>query len=120
MDIVHAIHHHGTHLLESFEWTHARDGITLHEYVAISEQFKRFKGGTIRAKQSLPSLNEALLVAYDASYLYNVRLHVILHDLYRLLDRDANANECLCFKSVFGVCVFFFFQLLSYARKCYE
>jgi hypothetical protein len=47
-----------------------------------------FEGTAVRANDTLPPLDEALLVTDSISYLDDVARHVVVQDLDRLSNRD--------------------------------
>ena len=47
-----------------------------------------FEGTAIRANDTLPPLDEALLITNNIPYLNDVARHVVIQDLDRLSNRD--------------------------------
>lgn len=84
VDVVHAVLDHAPNLLKTFVGTHRRDRVALDEDVGAREELEGFKRRAVGAKDTLATLDEALLVAHKVADLDNVACDAIFENFYCL------------------------------------
>jgi hypothetical protein len=65
----------------------------LHENIALGQQLQSLECRTVRTQKTLAALDKALLVPHNPTDLDDVRLHVVIQDLQRLLHGDTTSQE---------------------------
>mmetsp|Transcript_14166 Transcript_14166/g.33625 ORF Transcript_14166/g.33625 Transcript_14166/m.33625 type:complete len:359 (-) Transcript_14166:160-1236(-) len=82
--VLHAVLHYLAHLLDALEGAHSRDGVAVHEHVALREQLDRLERRAVGPNQPVAPLDETLLCAHEVADLDDVALHLILKHAQRL------------------------------------
>ena len=100
VNVLHGVLHYLPHLLESLERTKSRDGVPLHQDVALSQQFYGLQCGSIWTNQTLTSTYETLLVSNERFDLDDVTGYIILKytsclQLEMILIHVMNTKELL-------------------------
>ena len=80
MDVAHAVLHDTHHSLDVLVVTHGAHGVALHQDVAIGQEFESFQSLAVWSDQTLPSLDELFLVAYEATDFDDFCEHAIIFD----------------------------------------
>ena len=93
VDVGHTVGDNAADFLESLVGTHRADRIALYEYVALREEFQGFKSGAIRPQDSLPTFDEAVLVADQISDFDNVRSGGVVQYFDGLWGGNATRKE---------------------------
>lgn len=98
--VSHCVQYDLPHRLKRLEVPHRCHSVALHQNVALGQQLQGLQRHALRADEPLATLDEAVLIADEASYLDDVAEHVIvLKDFHRLLIRDGSGqklNEIAC------------------------
>lgn len=64
MHILHGINYDSPHDLDVLEASNQANGATLHQDIALGEQFQSFESVSIRSNQPLSTFDESLLIPY--------------------------------------------------------
>lgn len=112
MDVLHAINHNPSNLLQILVFAHGCDSVSLDEDVAVRQEFDSLEGAgseTVTAKQTpstthlecaairsdnpLSSLDESILVPDHPTNLDDIARHLVLQHLDRLRHRHTSCQQ---------------------------
>jgi hypothetical protein len=93
MHVGHSILDNPAYRLQPFPVPHGCYGVTLHKNKSLRQQLKSLERASVRPKNPLPPLHEAVLVRHEVPYLDYVASNVVLEDFEGLRRRDRSGQQ---------------------------